>query len=244
MEFNGFNLEIDEVSRLVFNRPVNILSTPVLAGLMAALALLRESDVLRVLVVAATGNTFLAGANIKEMVSMDETAARAFAEQIHSAMNAIEDFERPVIAAVQGFCLGGGCELALSCDIVVASESAVFGQPELDLGIIPGAGGTQRLKRRIGEMRAKELIFTGRKVGAKEALDIGLVSRVAPDDKLMEETMNIAAKIAQRPIQCVTEAKRLINGGSLEDEIDSFVKMFGYSDQSVLMKSFLSKAKR
>lgn len=244
MEFNGFTLEIDEVSRLVFNRPVNILSTPVLTDLMRALALLQESDEIRVLVMAATGNTFLAGADIKEMSSMDEVAARVFAEHIHSAMNALEGFGKPVLAEVQGYCLGGGCELALACDIIFACESAVFGQPELDLGIIPGAGGTQRLKRRVGEAMAKELILTGRKVSAGEALDIGLVNRVVRREMLTAEVMALAESIARKPVQCVTEAKRLVNGGSLEEEIDSFVRMFGYGDQAALMKSFLTKAKK
>lgn len=244
MEFNGFTLEINEVTRLVFNRPVNILSTPVVTGLVRALGLLQESEDIKVLVIAATGPTFLAGADIKEMAALDETGARVFAEHIHSAMNALEGFGRPVIAEVQGFCLGGGCELLLASDLAVASENAVFGQPELDLGIIPGAGATQRLKKRIGLLKAKELIYTGKKVSAMEAARIGLINKVATPGSLSEEVMELAAMIASKPAQCLTEAKRLMNGGSLEEEIDSFVKMFGYSDQSMLMKSFLSKGKK
>lgn len=244
MEFNGFTLEIDEVTRLVFNRPVNVLSTPVVTALIQALGLLNESDEIKVLVFAATGKTFIAGADIKEMSSMDETGARRFAEHIHSAMNAVEAFRRPVIAEVQGFCLGGGCELLLSCDLAVASESAIFGQPELDLGIIPGAGATQRLKRRIGALKAKGLIYTGRKISAKEAADIGLINRAVPDDKLTGEVMELANSIAAKPVQCMTEAKRLLNDGSLEEEIDSFVKMFSFSDQARLMKSFIAKSKK
>lgn len=244
MEFNGFTLEIEEVTRLVFNRPVNVLSTPVVADIIRALGLIRESDEIKVLVVAATGPTFLAGADIKEMSLMDETGARRFAEHIHSAMNAIEGFRRPVIAEVQGFCLGGGCELVLACDLAVASEDAVFGQPELALGIIPGAGATQRLKNRIGSLLAKELIYTGRRVGAKEAADIGLVNRVVSLERLSSEVMELAGRIASKPVQCVADAKRLLNDGSLEEEIDSFVKMFGFADQATLMKSFLSKGKK
>lgn len=244
MEFNGFTLEVNEISRLVFNRPVNILSTPVITALIRALALLQESEDIKVLVIAATGKTFLAGADIKEMSLMDESAARRFAEHIHSAMNAIEGFRRPVIAEVQGFCLGGGCELILACDLVVASSNAFFGQTELDLGIIPGAGATQRLKKRVGALSAKELIYTGRKITASEASEMGLINRVVPEERLTHEVMEMAGEIAAKPIQCVAEAKRLLNDGSLEDEIDSFVKLFGFADQATLMKSFLSKGKK
>jgi enoyl-CoA hydratase len=244
MEFNGFTLELSEITRLVFNRPVNILSTPVVADLIRALGLLKESEDIKVLVIAATGPTFLAGADIKEMSAMDEAGARRFAEHIHSAMNALEGLNKPVIAEVQGFCLGGGCELLLATDLAVASSAAVFGQPEVDLGIIPGAGATQRLKKRIGILKAKELIYTGRKVSAIEAAGMGLINKVAAPGKLSEEVMELARVIAAKPIQCVTEAKSLLNDGSLEDEIDSFVKMFGYGDQSVMMKSFLSRSKK
>lgn len=244
MEFNGFSLEINEVTRLVFNRPVNILSTPVVSDLIAALGMLKESEITKTLVVAATGPTFIAGADIKEMASMDETEARRFAEHIHTAMNSLESFPRPVIAEVQGYCLGGGCELLLSTDLAVASETAVFGQPELDLGIIPGAGATQRLSKRVGPVRAKELIYTGRRISANEAAGIGLINRVVSPARLSMEVAELARLIAGKPGQCLVEAKQLINEGSLEEEIDSFVKMFGYGDQSMLMKSFLAKGKR
>jgi enoyl-CoA hydratase len=244
MEFNGFTLELDEVTRLVFNKPVNILSTPVVADLIRAIGLLNESEDIKVLVIAATGPTFLAGADIKEMSTMDEAGARRFAEHIHSAMNALEGLSKPVIAEVQGFCLGGGCELLLATDLAVASEAAVFGQPEVDLGIIPGAGATQRLKKRIGLLKAKELIYTGRKVSAMEAAQMGLINSVAAPGRLSVEVMELAGLIAAKPMQCLREAKRLLNDGSLEEEIDSFVEMFGYGDQSVLMKSFLSRSKK
>ena len=244
MEFNGFTLEIHEITRLVFNRPVNILSTPVVTDLVRALGLLQESEDIKVLVIAATGPTFLAGADIKEMSALDETGARIFAEHIHSAMNAIEGFARPVIAEVQGFCLGGGCELVLASDLAVASEAAIFGQPEIDLGIIPGAGATQRLKKRIGLLNAKELIYTGKKVSAPEAARMGLINKVVAPGALSGEVMELAKVIAAKPAQCLSETKRLLNDGSLEEEIDSFVKMFGYSDQSMLMRSFLSRGKK
>lgn len=244
MEFNGFTLEINEVTRLVFNRPVNVLSTPVISDLMAALGLLKESEITKTLIIAASGTTFLAGADIKEMASMDEADARRFAEHIHSAMNSLEAFPRPVIAEVQGYCLGGGCELLLATDLAIASDTAVFGQPELDLGIIPGAGATQRLSKRVGPVRAKELIYTGRKIGALEAAGIGLINRAVPPGRLSGEVAALAKLIAAKPGQCLAEAKQLINEGTLEEEIDSFVKMFGYGDQSMLMKSFLTKGKR
>lgn len=242
-QFNGFKTDTAEITLLSFNNPkVNLFSTRTLNDFIEALEFLLSSEV-KALVITGEGNTFMAGADIKEMSAFTPLQAAAFARLFHRAMNMLEGFPRPVIAAVNGFALGGGCELILACDIVIASEVAVFGQPEINLGIIPGAGGTQRLTRRIGIIRSKELIFTGRRVGAEEALSIGLINKVAPKDHLLKEAMDLAKVIASKPLQCLKASKYLINSGSLEKEIEEFSSMFSYKDQKRLMKDFLSSRK-
>jgi enoyl-CoA hydratase len=227
INFNGFKLDIGNVSILTFNQPkVNIFSTEVLEDFIRALETLGQSRDIKVLVITGEGKTFIAGANIKEMATYSPDDAEKFSKLFHRAMNMVENFSRPVIATVNGFALGGGCELILACDLVVASDEAVFGQPEINLGIIPGAGGTQRLRDRIGKLKAKELIFTGRKISAGEALSIGLVNRVVSQDRLFDEAMTLA---------------RDINSGSMDKEIEEFSKMFSTDDQKKLMNKFIKK---
>src|SRR3990172_2534352 len=234
-QYNGFKTETDEITLLTFNNPkVNLFSTPLLNDFITALEVIRTSKV-KVLVITGEGSTFMVGEDIKEMSGFTPGQATDFSRLFHTALNSVEKFPRPVIAGVNGFALGGGCELILACDIVVASESAIFGQPEVNLGIIPGAGGTQRLAMRIGKMRARELIFTGRKVDAPEALAIGLINKVVPKDDLMREVMSLAETIASKPLQCLEASKTLINSGSLEKEIEAFSSMFSYEDQKRLM---------
>jgi len=240
-QFNGFKTEIDEITLLTFNNPkVNIFSTAVLNDFVRVIDALRSSLV-KVLVITGEGDTFMAGADIKEMSEFNPQEAQNFARLFHKAMNTLEGFPRPVIAGVNGFALGGGCELILVCDVVIASEVAVFGQPEVNLGIIPGGGGTQRLARRIGKPKAKELIFTGRRVGAQEALSIGLINKVVAKDRLLEEVISIARTILSKPRQCIEMSKSLIDYGSLEKEIEGFSSMFSYEDQKRLMRGFLNK---
>jgi enoyl-CoA hydratase len=240
--FNGFKLNIGKVSILTFNQPkVNIFSTEILEDFIRALETLGQSRDVKVLVITGEGKTFIAGANIKEMAAYSPDDAEKFSKLFHRALNMVENFSRPVIAAVNGFALGGGCELVLACDLVVASDEAVFGQPEIDLGIIPGAGGTQTLRDRIGKLKAKELIFTGRKVSADEALSIGLVNRVVSHDKLFGEAMTFAGDIASKPLHCLEAAKDLINSGSMDKEIEEFSKMFSIEDQKRLMNKFIKK---
>lgn len=240
-QFNGFKTEISEITLLTFNNPkVNIFSTALLNDFIAALETLRASKV-KVLVITGEGNTFMAGADIKEMSAFTPRQAAGFARLFHKAMDLLENFPVPVIAGVNGFALGGGCELILASDIVIASEVAVFGQPEINLGIIPGAGGTQRLPRRIGALRSKELIFTGRKVSGQEALSIGLINKVVPRDSLLKEVMELAKVIASKPLQCLEASKALINSGSTGKEIEAFSSMFTYEDQKRLMRDFLKK---
>ena len=239
IQYKGFKLEPGDISILTFNQKINIFSSAVLKDFTDALSGLLPKT--KVLVIAAEGATFLAGADIKEMSSFSPDEAMDFAALFHRAMNTVESFPRPAIAGVNGFALGGGCELVLACDMAIASESAVFGQPEINLGIIPGAGGTQRLKDRVGKPRAKELILTGRKVGAQEALDMGLVNRVVPKDRLFTEVISLAKTIAEKPLQCLTAAKALINSGSLDKEIKAFSTLFSYDDQKKLMRDFINK---
>lgn len=238
-----FRLETGEVGILTFNSPkANILSTAALKELIGAMDSLRAGEA-KAVVITAEGGSFIAGADIKEMSGFSQKDAAAFAALFHRAMNVIEEFPCPVIAAVNGFALGGGTELTLACDMVVASEAAVFGQPEINLGIIPGGGATQRLSRRVGLLMAKEMIFTGRRVNAAEALAIGLVNKVVPKDKLMDEAMAVARAIASKYVQCLAAAKSLINSGSLGKEIDAFGRMFSYGDPKRLMDEFLARKK-
>lgn len=243
-DYTGFKVDAGAVTVLTLNSPkVNVFSTPVINDFIRALETLSKDPGLKVLVITGEGSTFLAGADIKEMSGYGPGEALSFARNIQKALSLVEKFPRPVIGAVNGFALGGGCELALACDIAIASESAVFGQPEIDIGIIPGAGGTQRLTRRIGAPRAKELIFTGRRVRSDEAASIGLINRVVPKDRLMEEALSLARVIAEKPAQCVEAAKALIDNGSYEKETEAFSKMFSYVDQKKLMAGFIRKKK-
>jgi len=238
--FTGFRLNTGKVSILTFNQPkANIFSTEILKDFIRALEMLGQSRDVKVLVITGEGKTFIAGANIKEMATYSPDDAEKFSKLFHQALDMVENFSRPVIAAVNGYALGGGCELILACDLVVASDEAVFGQPEIDLGIIPGAGGTQRLKARIGKIKAKELIFTGRKVSADEALSIGLVNKVVPKVKLFDEAMSLANIIASKPLHCLEVSKDLIDSGSMDKEIEEFSKMFSADDQKRLMDKFI-----
>ena len=240
-QYNGFKTKTGEVTLLTFNNPkINIFSTDVLHDFITAIETLHSSNV-KVLVITGEGNTFIAGADIKEMSAFTPQQADDFAQLFHRALNTLEEFPGPVIAGVNGFAFGGGCELLLVCDIVIASEIAIFGQPEINLGIIPGAGGTQRLAGRIGKMRAKELIFTGRRVSAQEAFSIGLINKMVPKDELLKEVMNLANVIASKSLQCLEVSKSLINSGSLEKEIEGFVSMFSFEDQKRLMRDFLER---
>ncbi len=250
MKCNGFNLTEGEVTVITFNNPrVNIFSSEVLRDLAGALSAMspamapdREKEKVKAVVFAAEGNTFVAGADIKEMAAFTPASANDYARLFHETLNLVEAFPVPVIAAVNGYALGGGCELILACDLVIAGESAVFSQPEIELGIIPGAGGTQRLPRRVGVLRAKELILTGRRVMADEAVRIGLINKVVPDDALMDEVMELAGLIASRPLQCVKAIKSLVgDGGSMEQEITKWCELFTYEDQKELMKKFIEK---
>jgi enoyl-CoA hydratase len=230
---------------------LNALSTTVISELTQIVGELEVSDV-RVVVLTGTGDrAFVAGADIAEMVDMTPIQAQAFAEMGGALGHAIETSSKPYIAAVNGFALGGGCELALACDFVYASDKAKFGQPEVKLGVIPGFGGTQRLSRRVGIAKAKELCMTGDQIGAAEALRIGLVDAVVPHAELLPKCYEVANRIAANGPLAVAEVKRLIQDGqsaSLEHalalEQRSFGLMFATTDQREGMTAFLAKPKR
>jgi enoyl-CoA hydratase len=211
-----------------------------------------DPDVRCVVVTGVGDRAFCAGADIKERAANRPHPAEYFVRQkrTHDLFRRIETFERPVIAAINGVALGGGLEIALSCDIRIAADHARLGLPEVRLGVIPAAGGTQRLPRAIGESAAKELIFTGRMLNAGEAQSLGLVSRVVPQDKLMDETMALAREIAAQPPLAVAFAKQAINAGlqvgideGLDYERYAAAMLMDTEDRKEGMTAFVEKRK-
>ncbi len=202
----------------------------------------------RGLILTGAGKAFVAGADIAAMVDMDRDQAMAFASQGHAVGEMLANLKVPTIAAVNGFALGGGCELALSCDFIIASEKAKFGQPEVKLGVIPGFGGTQRLSRRVGASRALELCITGDMIRADEALRIGLANRVVAPEALLETCLGIVEVVAGMGPLAVAEAKRVIHEGAAlplaaanQLEVEAFAGLFDSADQSEGMQAFLAK---
>lgn len=201
---------------LTLNRPdkMNALSFPTLLMLREAIESLRFDAAVRAVVVTGSGDkAFSAGADLKERAGMTPVQVKEFIRTIRDTFTSIEDLGKPVLAAVNGVALGGGTELALACDIRLAADTATLGLTETGLGIIPGAGGTQRLPRLVGKGKAKELIFTARKVSAAEAREIGLVEQVYPADRLLDEAVAMAQQIAQNGPVAVEQAKYAINAG-------------------------------
>jgi enoyl-CoA hydratase len=241
------------VGILKFNRPnvLNALNRQVFSELTLVLDAIGTERMPKVLILTGTGEkAFIAGTDIAEMENLTSFEARGFASLARRAIDQLENLDRPVIAAINGFALGGGCELAMACDIRIASERAKLGQPEINLGIIPGSGGTQRLTRLVGSSKAKELIFTGELVDAQTALDIGLVDRVVPHEQLMDEAKRIAAKISGKSKVALALAKSAINRGhevdlrtALSYEIECFAQCFASEDQKEGMKAFLEERK-
>jgi enoyl-CoA hydratase len=230
----------------------NALSSKVIAELLQAAGELEVSDEVRVVVLTGKGDkAFVAGADIAEMHDMTPGQARAFSEMGGALGHAIESSEKAYIAAVNGFALGGGCEIALACDFIYASDTAKLGQPEVTLGVIPGFGGTQRLARRVGVAKAKELCMTGDVIDAGEALRIGLADAVLPHAELMSKVRELAGRIAANGPLAVAEVKRLIHQGqsitleaALALEQRSFGLLFSTSDQREGMSAFLAKPRR
>jgi enoyl-CoA hydratase len=239
------------VATLTLNRPekLNSLDEPLLRELLAAISVVDDDSSVRVTIVTGAGDrAFAAGADIAAMSEMTAPQAKRFAELGHRVGALIEGSRVPFIAAVNGFALGGGCEVALACDFIYASEKAKLGQPEVTLGILPGFGGTQRLARRVGAARARELCMTGNMVGAQEALRIGLVNAVVPHEQLLTKVREVAAKIASRGPLAVAALKRVVLRGedvplptANELEATAFASLFGTSDQREGMRAFLDK---
>lgn len=235
---------------LTINRPeaLNALNKEVIADLEAAVSEVEANGQISALIITGEGRSFVAGADIGEQSVLDLEGGRKWGQRGSTLMRRIEKLEIPTIAAVNGFALGGGCELALSCDIIIAGEKAKFGQPEVGLGITPGFSGTQRLPRRVGIGKAKELIFTGRMIGAAEALEIGLANKVVPQEDLMSEATAMAGAIAKNAPLAVKYSKAAIARG-LEMDIDDGIAMenelfamcFASEDQKEGMQAFLEK---
>ena len=242
----------DNVAIITINRPdaLNALNADVLKELDAILTQAEKDEEVYVLVITGGGRAFVAGADVAHMAGLNPVDAQAFGKFGVSVINRIENISKPVIAAVNGFALGGGCELAMACDIRIAGDKAKFGQPEVTLGIIPGFGGTQRLPRIVGLAKAKEITFTGKVISAEEALQIGLVNQVVPNDELMGVTLEMANTIAQNAQIAVRQSKIAINTGmqcdvrtGLEIEAQSFPLCFSTEDQKDAMAAFINKSK-
>jgi enoyl-CoA hydratase len=251
MEFENIIFKKEEnIGILTINRPkaLNALNSKVLDELDKAIDMVKEDEDIFVLIITGEGRAFVAGADIAEMKDLSVLEARQFSNKGISVFRKIELMEKPVIAAVNGFALGGGCELSMCCDIRIASEKAKFGQPEVGLGITPGFGGTQRLARIIGMGRAKELILTTDMIDANEAYRIGLVNKVVPSESLMDEACALAKKIISKGQIAVRYAKTAINRGIETDletglaiEMDLFGLCFATEDQKEGMSAFLEK---
>jgi enoyl-CoA hydratase len=222
MAYENIIFEKEEnIAIITFNRPeaMNALNNQTRAEFGAAIAEVASDDAIKVLILTGSGKAFVAGSDIKEFNKTTPFAAH----NINRLGEMVEKLEKPVIAAVNGFCLGGGCEIAMGCDIIIASEKAKFGQTEINIGIIPGGGGTQRLPRLIGACRAKELIFTGDIIRAEEADRLGLVNRVVPMDQLMTTAKEVAGKIATKSAAALKLAKTAINRG-MQTNLESGLK--------------------
>jgi len=245
-EFVRLEVE-DGVGTIHLQRPpMNALNTAMQEEIRAAALEATQRRDIRAVVVYGGPKLFAAGADVKEMAEMNYAAMVERSGPLSSSLAAVALIPKPVIAAVTGYALGGGCELALTADFRVCADNATLGQPEILLGIIPGAGGTQRLARLIGPARAKDLVFTGRFVPAAEALAIGLVDRVVPADAVYSTAVEMAAKYAKGPAAALRAAKSAIDGG-LETDLDAglrwesqlFAGLFATDDRTAGMRSFL-----
>lgn len=242
----------DNVGIISINRPraMNSLNSKVLYELDILIDEIQKDKDVYIVVLTGKGKAFVAGADIPEMKDKNSIEAKLFSNQGISLFRKIELMEKPIIAAVNGYALGGGCELAMCCDIRIGSDKAKFGQPEVGLGITPGFGGTQRLPRLVGEGRAKEIIFTCDIMDSEEAYRIGLLNKVVPAEELMDKAIEMANKIASKGQIAVRYSKASINKGmevnldaAMEIEEDLFSICFSTEDQKEGMKAFLEKRK-
>ncbi|MCF2596380.1 enoyl-CoA hydratase-related protein [Pseudoflavonifractor phocaeensis] len=240
------------VGVITMNRPeaLNALNDQVLRDLDAVLDQVEENEEILVAVITGAGRSFVAGADIGQMSTLTAAEGKKFGALGNRVFLKLENLSKPTIAAVNGFALGGGCELSMACDIRVASEKAKFGQPEVGLGITPGFGGTQRLPRIVGTANAMELILTAQTINAARALEIGLVSHVYAPEELMDKAMELANAIAANAQVAVRQSKAAIRRGLQTDmttgaayESEAFGLCFATEDQKDAMKAFLNKEK-
>jgi enoyl-CoA hydratase len=239
---------VDRAGLIQLNRPrqLNALNASVMEEVVAALEAFDQDGRIGCLVITGNQRAFAAGADIKEMA--EASAVEMLLRDNIQRWDRIRQIKKPIIAAVSGYCLGGGCELAMTCDLIIASESAQFGQPEVNIGVLPGAGGTQRLTRAIGKSKAMELVLTGRSMSAREAEQAGLAARVVPVEAYLDEALRLANEIAARPPIAVRLAKEAINKAfetSLSDGLDFerrlFYLLFATDDQKEGMRAFIEK---
>ena len=238
------------VGLITLNRPqaLNALNNQLMRELMDALEAFDKNDAVGAMVITGNEKAFAAGADIKEMANK---SIEQMMDTDHIAVfGRIRTIRKPVIAAVSGWALGGGCEIALSCDMIIASESATFGQPEINIGVIPGAGGTQRLARAVGKVLAMEMILNDRRLSAQEAYQFGMLNRVVPVEGYLEEALKLAEEIASRAPVAVRAAKKMINqafertlADGLATEKQEFYNLFATEDQEEGMRAFVEKRK-
>jgi enoyl-CoA hydratase len=251
MEFIQVDKQIaDGVAQITLNRPkeLNALNLQLMREIRDVLKEFDADDNIKVIIITGNEQAFAAGADIKQMA--DKTAIDMLLIDQFSTWDQIRKTRKPIIAAVSGFALGGGCELAMTCDMIIASETAKFGQPEIKIGVMPGAGGTQRLTKAIGKVKAMELVLTGRFINAEEALAYRLINKVVPVEMLMHETLSLAKEIAAQSPVAVMLAKEAVNR-SFETHLDeglhferkNFYLAFASEDQKEGMAAFVEKRK-
>ncbi len=249
MTYKTILTEIEgNIAIIRLNRPkaLNALSHELMGELVEALNEFDRDDKVRVIILTGSDRAFAAGADIKEMA--DENTVSIMLKDQFATWDRVRHTKKPIIAAVAGYCLGGGCELAMTCDIIIAAESAQFGQPEISIGVIPGAGGTQRLTRAVGKYKAMEMILTGRPITAGEAFNAGLVNKVVANEVLLDEAKALAQDIAKKSPIAIRLAKEAILKvfdtsitEGLEFERKNFYMLFSSEDQKEGMKAFIEK---
>jgi enoyl-CoA hydratase len=254
MAFENIVFQIEQgIATVTFNRPkaLNALNRELLAEFAQALDAVKADENVRVLILTGAGEkAFVAGADITELATYTALQAKAFSRAGHDIIARLQELPIPVIAAVNGFALGGGLEIAIACDFIYAAETARFGLPEITLGLIPGFGGTQRLPRLIGANMAKELMFTGRMIGAAEARELGIANKVCPPGALMEEVLKTAREMAAKGKVSLRAAKEAVNHGLNVDlatgcriEVDAFALTLASADAKEGTQAFLEKRK-
>lgn len=242
----------DGIATMTINRPdvLNALNMQVLKDLSVAIDMANKDDAVKVVILTGAGRSFVAGADIAQMREFGTLDGLTFGDLGHAVLRGFETMDKPVIAAVNGFALGGGTEISMGCDFIYASSKAKFGQPEVNLGIIPGFGGTQRLARSVGMNKARELIYTGDIIDAAEAKRIGLVSDIFEPEEFMEKVIKRAKLLMTKGPVAIAAAKRSMNKGvdlsldaALELEKQAFAALFGTEDQTEGMAAFIEKRK-